>query len=177
MIVKTLCFERWLQGPRTLGQFCVLLRCVNYVYLCMYMYYIYINICFFVLNTTPRVNRDSRMFTLMCVRVCCVLWCRVRSAWCVVVLYCAYAKYPFEFRCIMHIVDDSLRAAGEAFVALDCLEQSLVRFLETQDCLERSLARFCEAAPATSVDEAELVTRAALLERRGALLRGARPAR
>jgi hypothetical protein len=52
-----------------------------------------------------------------------------------------------------------------------------VRFRETQDCLERSLARFCEAVPATSMDEAELVIRAALLERHGAPLRGARPAR
>ena len=113
----------------------------------------------------------------MCVRVCCVLWCRVLSAWCLVVLYCAYAKYTVEIRCVMHIVDDSVSVAGEAFAALDGLELSLVRSFVPQGCLERSLARLCEVETVTSAAEAGPVTCAALPVRCGALLRSARPAR
>ena len=77
----------------------------------------------------------------------------------------------------MHIVDDSVSVAGEAFAALDGLELSLVRSFVPQGCLERSLTRLCKVVPATSVAEAVRVSCAALPVRCGALLRGARPAR
>ena len=124
-------------------------------------------------------TRKSRLalFSPKCVCVCVVFCGVVFSLHGVVVLYRAYAKYPVEIRCIMHIVDDSVSVAGEAFAAPDGLELSLVRSFVPQGCLERSLARLFEVVTVTSMTEAGPVTCVALPVRCGALLRGARPAR
>ena len=77
----------------------------------------------------------------------------------------------------MHFIDDYVSVAEEAFAARDGLEPPIVRSFVPQGCLERSLVRLCEVEAATSVARAGPVACAALLVLRGALLRGARPAR